>query len=343
MNYILRNSIVLMMLFIAAKNMAQQPVQYMDKINNEFKKISDETWDYTRAVAHNKNARLIEGQRKQMLIANRNAMNRIKNMPPFSGSTAYRDSTLRYLELCYWILNNDYSRIVDMEEVAEQSYDAMEAYMLAQQIANEKMDAAFDVAIAAHERFAAENNIQLIDGKSKTNAKLEKAGEVFGYYNKLYLVFFKPYKQEAYLLDAQLREDVNAMKQNQEALSRLAKEAKIKLGDIVPYQNNTTLKAACSDVLDFYVYEADMKFSSIIEFYLKKEQFEKLKKIIEKKGKNVTATEATEYNISVAEFNKATNDFNKTNSELNSRRKVALEYWNNAVSRFLDRNVSRKK
>lgn len=336
-------AILAITLLTTFNGIAQNPVQYMEKINNEFKKISDETWDYTRAVAHNKKARQIEGQRKQMLNANRNALTRVKNMQPFSGNSAYRDSTVRYLELSYNVLNNDYSKIMDMEEIAEQSYDAMEAYMLAQQIANEKMDAAFDVAVAAHEKFAEENNIKLIKESSETTEKLEKAGEVFGFYNKVYLVFFKPFKQEAYLIDAQNKSDINAMKQNQESLSKLAKEAKLKLKDIKPYKNNTTLKASCSDLMDFYSYEADTKVTSLIDFYLKKEKFDKLKTAIDKKGKNVSATEANEYNAAVAEYNKASNDYNKINAELNGKRTAALENWNNAVSKFLDRNVSKKK
>jgi hypothetical protein len=322
---------------------AQNPVAYMEKISNEFKKISEETWDYTRAVAHNKKARQIEGQRKQMLNANRSGLNRIKNMQGFNGSTAYRDSTVRYLELSYAILNNDYSKIVDMEEISEQSYDAMEAYMMAQQVANDKLEAAFDIAVAGNEKFAADNNIKLIDDKSKTGDKLEKASEVFKFYNQIYLVFFKPYKQEIYLLDAQTKSDINAMKQNQESLSKLSKEAKEKLKAITPYKNNTTLKAACNQVLDFYIMEADTKVSSLIDFYLKKEKFDKLKTAMDKKGKNVTQAEANEYNTAVNDYNKASGDYNKINAELNAKRSAALENWNNAVSRYLDKNVSKQK
>lgn len=322
---------------------AQNPVQYMDKINNEFAKISEETWDYTRAVAHNKKARQIEGQRRQMLNANRNGLNRIKNLPAFNGSTAYRDSTVRYLELSYAVLNNDYSKIVDMEEISEQSYDAMEAYMMAQQLANDRLEAAFDIAVAAHERFAAENNITLINKETETGEKLEKASEVFKFYNEIYLVFFKPYKQEVYLIEAQSKGDINGVKQNQESLSKLSKEAKVKLKAIKPYRNNTTLKAACDNVMDFYSMEADTKVPLLVDFFLKKEKFDKLKTAMDKKGGNPSAAEVNEFNAAVAEYNKASNDYNKINAELNGKRASVLESWNNAVAKFLDKNVSKKK
>lgn len=329
-------------LFVSFIN-AQTAVQYMEKMTKEFQKISEETWDYTRAVAHGKNAKQIENRRRDMLNANRNALSRIKNMAAFEGDASFRDSTVRYLELSYMVLNNDYAKIVDMEEIAEQSYDAMEAYMMAQEIANNKLEQAGDIMQMGQKEFATKHNIKLIDDESKTAEKLEKASEVFKFYNSLYLVFFKPYKQEAYFLAAMNKGDINAMKQNQESLSKLSKEAKEKLKEIKPYKNNTTLKPALEKVLNFYVYEADEKIGSLIDFYLKKEKFEKLKTEMDKKGKNSSKEDIDEFNTAVNEYNKAAGEVNNINNDLNKKRSDSLEGWNNAVTKFLDRNVSKKK
>jgi hypothetical protein len=250
---------------------------------------------------------------------------------------------VRYLELSYQVLNNDYSKIVDMEELAEQSYDAMEAYMAAQQIANEKLDAAFAVAAKAQSDFAANNNITLQADDSKTEQKLEKAGEVFKYYNKLYLIFYKPFKQEFYLLDAQQKGDINGMKQNQEALSKLAKEAKEKIKTTDAYKKNNSLKSTLNDLMDFYIYEADTKITPLIDFALKKEKFEKLKTAMDKKGSSASKSEVDEFNKAVNEFNKAGAEYNDIGNDLNKKRSNAIANWESAVSKFLDRNVSSRK
>lgn len=338
-----KNLVVLLCIFISMNSVGQTAVQYMDIIGKEFKKISEETWDYTRAMAHGKRGKLIENRRRDMLNANRNALNKIKNMKDFNGDAAYRDSTARYLELSYAVLNNDYSKIVDMEEISEQSYDAMEAYMMAQQKANDKLEVAFDVAANAQQDFAKKNNIILHDNESKTEEKLEKASEIFKFYNSVYLIFFKPYKQEVYLIDAQNKSDINAMKQNQEALAKLSKEAKEKLKTLELYKGNTTLKSACMDLMDFYIYEAETKGPQLIDFFLKKEKFEKLKTAMEKKGNTSSQSEVNDYNKAIDEFNKAGNSFNNINNELNNKRTGFLNTWNNSVAKFLDRNVSKKK
>jgi len=334
---------LLLIILFGIKSTAQTAIQYMDKITKEFNKISEETWDYTRAMAHKKQAKLIENKRKEMINANRSALNRVKNMQPFKGDPSYRDSTVRYLELSYAVLNNDYSKIVDMEEISEQSYDAMEAYMTAQEKANEKLEAAFDVAVQGQKDFAQKNNINLMDNDSKTAEKLEKASEVFKYYNKIYLAFFKPYKQEFYFMDAFAKGDVNGMKQNQESLSKLSKEAIVRIKGIQAYKNNTTLKASVIDVLEFYIMEADKKIPLLIDFMLKKEKFDKLKTAMDKKGQSASQSEINEFNAAIKEYNNATNSFNNVNNDLNNKRNNVLDNWNNSVSRYLDKNVSNKK
>jgi hypothetical protein len=215
--------------------------------------------------------------------------------------------------------------------------------MTAQEIANDKLEAAFEVASQGQKDFAKNNNINLVDNDTETAQKLEKASEVFKFYNKIYLLFFKPYKQEMYLLDAQAKGDINAMKQNQEALMNLSKEAIEKLKTVKPYRNNTTLKAAVGDVLDFYIYEST-KISALIDFYLAKEKFDKLKTAIDKKGQSsATTAEINEFNAALKEYNKSIAGFNNINNDLNTKRATYLDRWNNAVSRYLDRNVSNKK
>jgi hypothetical protein len=44
-------------------------------------------------------------------------------MPALGGKTEYRDSVVAFLNLNYLVLNGDYDKIVNMEDIAEQSYD----------------------------------------------------------------------------------------------------------------------------------------------------------------------------------------------------------------------------
>jgi hypothetical protein len=65
---------------------------------------------------------------------------------------------------------------------------------------------------------------QLVESTDKISKKLEQSDRVNKYYNKVYLLFFKSYKQEAYLLEATTKQNVNAMEQNKNNLLKYATE-----------------------------------------------------------------------------------------------------------------------
>jgi hypothetical protein len=338
LNFFLLGSFILLPSFM----FSQGALQHMQKISDQFQKIAEETWDYTRTAAHSKKLKKIENRRKDVINANRMAVNQIKNMEPFNNDASFRDSVVQYLELSYAVMNDDYSKIVDLEEVAEESYDAMDAYMKAQEIANDKLDEAWDVVQKAQESFANKYNITLISQKSKTEAKLEKAGDVYKHYKKVFLALFKPFKQEFYLLDALSKNDINAIKQNQEAMVRFAKESKEILKPIEPYHGNVMLKSSCNDALNFFIYEGETKGNFIVDFYLKKENLEKQKAIVEKNGDQASKEEIEAFNKSVNEFNKMVITFNNLNNELNNRRNAVNGKWNDAVTLFFEKNIAKK-
>ena len=147
---------------------------YMEKINKEFTNIMTDSWDYMSAAAHGKKARTIEVKRKELVRTVNAAKNRVSHMQAFEGKTEYRDSVVSFLSLNYLVLNGDYDKIVNMEDIAEQSYDNMEAYLTAKEQANDKLDSASERLDKAQEKFAAEYNINLVSNPDKTVKKLEK-------------------------------------------------------------------------------------------------------------------------------------------------------------------------
>ena len=226
-------------LFTGSDSFAQKNAgDYLNTMSKEFEDISNEMWDYTSSVAHGKSARKVENRRKDVLKAILDAQKRIGKMSDFEGDKALRDSVLSFLKLDYYVINDDYAKIMDMEELAEQSYDLMEAYMTAQQIAGEKLDKASEMVNEQVKLFAGLHNVKLVDSKDKTSRNLEIAGKAFAYYNKIYLIFFKSYKQEAYMIDALNKGDVNGLKQNLDALAKTAAEGLQKLDTMKAFKGD---------------------------------------------------------------------------------------------------------
>jgi len=316
---------------------------YLESIGKEFKQISNETWDYTSAAAHGKKARTVENKRKDLVSQITKSIAKIKNMPGFEGNTSYRDSVVSYLKLNKLVINEDYAKIVDMEEIAEQSYDAMEAYMLAKEQADDKLEEASEMIDEEEKKFAANNNITLLENKDKISKKLAEAGKVYKYYNVIYLIYFKSSKQEVYLIDAQNKGDFNAMEQNKNALAQYSAEGKKKLAVIKDYKGDNSLKSSCLELLNFYEKET-IKFNEISDYFIQKEKFEKIKTSFEAKSQSQrTKKDVDLYNSAGNEFNNSSTKFNATNQLLNQNRSKLLEKWNDTSEKLIDKFVPQKK
>jgi hypothetical protein len=225
---------------------------YMQYMLNDQDKINKDMWDYISTIAHSNSARKAEARRKELVATTADAVKRISKIGPWDGDVAFRDSVISYLKLCDIVLREDFSKILDLEAIAEQSYDAMEAYMLAKEKANDKLDDASAMVRAEQAVFAADHNITLIESKDKVVQRLERAGTVFNYYNQVYLIFFKPYKQEVYLMEAMSKGDISAMEQIKNSLSSLATESLQKLDTMKSFNGDGSLTQVCKEYMDFF-------------------------------------------------------------------------------------------
>lgn len=331
---------IAMFTLLACTAQAQQAVTYLGAISKEFTLISKDMMSYTSAASHARGAKKIEKRRLELINQIRQAEVNVRKMRPFNNDTGLRDSVVEYFNISRAVMQEDFARIVDMEEVAEQSYDAMEAYLLAKELAGQKMDKAFEKAGRQYEAFAKKNNITLTGGESEVSQKLAAASKVYSYYNKLYLLFFKSYKDETYLLEAIHNGTVSSKEQTKQALLASATEGLAAVGPIPGFKGDVTLKTACQKILSFYKDEAQTKAAMLIDFELKKENFEKVKEAFEAKNPiDRTQEDVNIYNAAVKDYNAAIGKVNAAMGDLDKTRTQLLNNWNKMADQFLDRHV----
>jgi hypothetical protein len=315
---------------------------YLQIIGEQYSSISHEMMSYASAVNHGKSARKIEKRRQDFMLQIKESETIVRRLKPFNGKTTLRDSIAAYFKISRIILNEDYGKILDMEDIAEQSYDAMEAYLLAKQKASEKGDIAQQAAKRQYETFAAENNITLRESESDLGAKVKKTAEVTDYSNKLYLLFFKSYKNEVYLMSAMSKDDMISIEQSRNALASSANEDLGKAQSQTPFNGDGTLRAALIQSLNFYKIEAEEKVTAYTQFLLAKDNMDKIKKSYDSKGKK-TQEDVNQFNASVNEFNARVNAANAMTQDQNKKRNAALKVWNEAHSSFLDKHTPKHR
>lgn len=332
----MKKTLILIAILISNFSFAQESVSYLNEISNLQTEVSKKYLSYVSSVSHGKSARKVERNRLEMLQTIQMSKAKAANMHAFKGDLSLKDGLKNYFGILYNVLNEDYGKIVNMEEVAEQSYDAMEALFLAQDLAGKKAEEAFNKYSEAYNQFAKKNSINLIEKKTELNDKLAKTAKVNEYYHKMYLLFFKPFKQEAYLIDAQNKKNISSIEQNKNTLDKNARQAIVMLDTSKAFANDRSLIVAARELMVFYMDEAS-KTKVVTDYFLKAENFEKMNKAFNaKSAKSRTQADVDNYNKQVNDLNSAMNVFNSLNTDMNKRRELFLDKWNKATSKFLD-------
>jgi hypothetical protein len=317
--------------------------QYMDYISKQQQSVSKKFLAYSSAVAHGKRAKKVENLRTKLLDEVQESRMNIGSMGTYKGDKSYRDSAVNFLKFYFTVLNEDYSKIINLEEVAEKSYDDMEAYIMAQELVDKKLEEENAKIKKASADFAKKNNINLIEDKSEIGQMLEKVGDVNEYYRKIYLLFFKANIQETNLLAALEKKNITGIEQSKSALLKYAQEGLTNIEAIKAFDGDNSLTTSFKNMMNFYVKEVNGGMKTISDFFLTKERFDALQKELDKKGSNRTKEDVDNYNKGVKEINAASEKYNKTNKELFEMRKEALNDWNKAVNDFFDTHIPKYK
>ncbi len=315
--------------------------EYMTAMAEQYQQLRQDQWAYIKAVSRGRGARKVERKRQALLQTNREIRGGLRRMKPYEGDASLRDSVIGYLELCYKVLDEDFAEIVDLEAIAEDSYDLMEAYMAAKDAANDKLDEANDRLQTQQQVFAATHHVNLQEAEeTKLSQRLAQAGLVFDYYNRVYLIFFKVFKQEIYLMEAVGTGNVSSLLQNQGTLLKFAEEGLAKLDTLSTFEGDASLREACRKALEFYKAEAEKDAPVLAEFFLKQETMQNLQQVMEtKKRKDLTQEEVDQFNQAVEDFNAAVNTYNETNERLNKARSRVINEFNKVSDSFTSTHV----
>ncbi|WP_339836170.1 hypothetical protein [uncultured Flavobacterium sp.] len=333
--------LVLLIHFGTVAQEFKTPLDYLIYIGKEQDLIAKSTWKYTKAVAHSKSARRIDNTRKQLVTSIQNASKKINAIKDgYKGDQEYKNQILDYLSIVEKNINEEYEKIIDMQEVAEQSYDLMEAYILTRDLVNERLDKEQEKVIAAQKSFAIKYNITISEDKSELGKKMEKSNEVFKYKTELYLIFFKVYITDSYLSVAIENKDLQAIEQNKNALIQYAVEGLEKIKLIKAYDNDSSILNATKKTLEYFKNEGEGYAPKVTNFIMFNDKFDNARKTLESKKQNDrTKEEVDNYNLMVKQVNSEINAYNKENNANFQNKNKAITNWNIVSENFVSKHV----
>ena len=334
-------------LFIVASIMSslaqefKSPSEYLTFIGKEQENISNSMWKYTVAVAHSKSARRIESTRKNLIKSIQLSSKKIGGLAAgYKGDIEYRNQMLDYMSISEKNINEEYNKIIDMQDFAEQSYDYMEAFIMARDLVNKKIEAENEKVNLAQKLFAQKYNITLTQTSNLLGEKMKLSGEVFKYHTELYLIFFKVNITDLLLSNAIAKKDIGAIQQQSSALTAYANEGLEKIRLIQKFKNDGSIVETTKKVLDYYKKQAADFVPNIVSFYMFTDKFENIKKSLESKSQaNRTKEEIEKYNSMVKQANKEIDNFNNLNTKNFAEKQSIVNNWQSSSEQFISRHV----
>jgi len=320
-----------------AQDITTNPGAYMDAIGTAETNMNKAYMAYVSASAHSSRKKKIEKMREQAVNAILTCQGTINYLPAFNGDNSLRQSSLTYVQLCYKIFNDDYAHIVNMEDIAERSFDEMQAYLLLQEATSDSLKVGNDRMTKAVNSFAAKHNVNLISQKSELAEKMDATGRLSKYRDKVYLLFFKCNWEDNQLVEAGNQKNITKIEQARTALDKYAIEGLAVLDTLRAFENDASLASACKQALNFYKNEAENQVAQVTDFFLKQDNFAKLKTAMEAKPANQrTQQDGDTFNAAVRDINAAVNAYNQTNAAMNNGRSAVIQAWGDTERQFTD-------
>jgi hypothetical protein len=309
--------------------------KYAEVIDKQHSKVVKDLLSFSNAVSKNKKAKDIASLNRSLLIELNKSQLAIAAMPPFKTNKDFKDSAAAFMKNCFNLVNVDYGKITTATPTAQKSPDSVKDLLAAKVAAIEKLKALNVFYDTASQRF-----YRAVD-KDIFSDKFQQAIDVNIYYNKAYLLYFKTYNAEFYLLESIKKRDGNSVEQNKKIVYQSAQDGLKALDTTKAFNGDNALVKKCQALLTFYADESDTKMDKLSDYFPVAKDFGKTRSNYEKKQAH-TKDEVKEYKKAVSDFNKALNGFNSTSHDLDSKREKSLKKWNKAMVAFLDKHLPNK-
>src|SRR5258708_5342098 len=170
-NLLLMMGLLFSSICVVAQDM-DNPGAYMTALTKARGDMDAKYMAYVSAAAHGRRARKVEKLRQEVLDNITESRYKTTGLPMYKGDNSLRQASIDYIKLIYIIFSEDYKKIVDVEELAEQSVDEMQAYLLLQDKVNQKLNEGWSSLDKAGKEFAAKYHVTLTQEASPLGQKL---------------------------------------------------------------------------------------------------------------------------------------------------------------------------
>ncbi len=254
----------------------------------------------------------------------------------FKRNDAFKDSIVSLLERAKRTLKVEGAELMLIESYAHKTVEEMERYIRGKDQVAKQLAKCIRQLIEIQETFLQKYEIEVDLSEMKQGLKkTEEHLAVHAHYNLYYLLYFDGNVKENYMITAIVSQQIKKLESLNQLLLIAAKKSLKKLTNRDTFQDDTKLKKACEQILQFYLYEAKEEFPSVIAYFELAKEFNFFEEqFLAKNDSDITEEERTTYQNLKTSFEKATVSYNFTIERTNLFRTDRLTVWQEATADF---------
>jgi|APTNR8051073442_1049403.scaffolds.fasta_scaffold00322_8 hypothetical protein len=245
------------------------PLRYLEQINNEHSAVTARNLEYIQYSVHVEDYMEVEKKRIEVLRQMDETIKRIAAMPAFKGDAAMRDEMLATIKSYRESFTIEFNELNLLKKESKESYEAMEAYLKAQDEAEKKLGIASKRFYDAQKAFAKAHTIRLMEAEE--NSEVDQINQVNAYNRAIFLRYFKVSKQNAVFMDALAKEDPKGMERARILLSNDSDAALLVLRKMPAFKGDVAYRDAAIKLIEFYDQLAEDGYQKITIIKRKKE------------------------------------------------------------------------
>lgn len=284
------------------------PVQYFDYLNNQHNQLVAKNLEYVQYSVHSEDVAEVESKRLEVLDQLGKAILKVGTLPPYKEDDSMRKELLTVLKMYMESFEIEFTEINILKSESSESYEAMQKYLDAQDMAEKKLAKAADQYQESQREFAQRHNIRLLEAEE--NSEINQINKVNAYYRVIFMKYFRISKLNAAFTDAMNNKDADNMHKSRLQLLDAAKEELKKLKLFPDYNGDTQFRDAGIAYISFHKELAEKDFMTMIEIMRKE---------------NVSQEDVNTYNEIINRINVKSNELTNT--------------YNNALNNLLRNNV----
>ncbi|MBK5279574.1 MAG: hypothetical protein JJE09_12000 [Bacteroidia bacterium] len=245
---------------------------YNNFIMKEMAEAVQKNLEYISLSVHSDEFELLESKRREVTQQIFQSKEKISNMPPLDGDTRLRDEAVETLAEYQHAFELDYKDVIGLKRKSKDSFEAMEAYWKAEDIAERKVNKATNRLRKAQQVYANKHNMKVLDsvGDDDLEKKMSKISAVNKYWREIYLGFFKVSKEYDLLWQVLSNGVLGPVDHQRKQVSKVAGAVLPFLKSKPGFNGDVEFRDQTINLLEYYQQVANIDFEKIVEVLGKK-------------------------------------------------------------------------